>query len=234
MKRTTVAITATSLVLAALIVVAGSPANAGADKVDICHWSEEDGAYIQISVAGVAADRHLSQHAEDLAVGGAVSAQCEQAVTVFARAYSVSEAGEEVLIAQVEDTNGSGTPDPGDIVRTNSYPLDASATAFGDFSVTEHAIKRVDIASPGSLSVFSLDGSNFWFVLDTAGGERWTETDFATRGRTLLSDDAGGAYPPNIIVDPSSPSRPAHRLGLAGPRNGLDDGYLEIEFSLLS
>ncbi len=90
---------------------------------------------------------------------------------VFARAWSnlddvpgYQADGEDVLIAEVVDGNGSGTLDAGDTVTANMYPADLDASSFGQFGVTSHVVTSVARHDPAFVDVLTVTGRHSWFI----------------------------------------------------------------------
>ena len=66
-----------------------------------------------------------------------------QAPSFLVRAWSVDESGNEVLIAQLLDTNGDGTASVGDIVQAGQFPLSFTGDRYNDFPATGYQVTGV-------------------------------------------------------------------------------------------
>ena len=151
--------------------------------------------------------------------------------TTLARAWSVDQFGGEVLVAQLEDTDGSGGVSVGDTVTTNQYPRDYTGTDFGSFTITSHTVTSVVEATSASVMVVSTGGTHDWVIDASPALEFYREQNGNQSTRTLLRDSFELANDDLIRTRPNSPSQPPETLNvqLSSP---VDDLFIEVEITL--
>jgi len=127
---------------AALIgmVLVAAPADAKANKIDICH-AEGNGGYHLISISTNAEQAHRDNHGDGM-VGDAVPGMegftfdedCVPVRNALAQAFSTDSNGNVRLLGELLDTNDDGVPSLGDTARTYEVPTDISGTNYFDTS----------------------------------------------------------------------------------------------------
>lgn len=154
---------------------------------------------------------------------------------VYARAWSTTPKGEEVLIAQIVDTNGNGDLDEGDTVQTNQYPLDHDATDFGSFGVTSHEITDIDRADVDAGIVFVSAGPDDFAFESGAFVQQYYER-IAFSAISRIADGVhshGNRDEVTLNIGGVSPSEPEHTgdqfPSLDSPD---DDGFIDVEITL--
>lgn len=217
-----------------LLMLLVSPAAAAIDRVPLCHFDDEAGLIVLV-LPPVAVEHHLTRHDHDRLADQVDG--CSTALQVFARAFSITEDGGEVLIAALVDGNGDGAPGPGDRVVTDQYPRSFDADDFGQFRVTEHEVAEVLAATPGRVLVVATTDARFLFeaTVEGAPGERYLEED--DDGFADFRDDGGaGAHDDGWFVLTTAPSEPVEEGGMGRVGvccvPGTDDDFLEVEIAL--
>lgn len=186
--------------------------------------------------------------------GGRVTASTTfriAAPRAFARAWSNLDGiegyqadGDDVLIADVVDSNGSGTIDKGDTVRTYAYPLDLDASSFAASQRQTHVITDILDADATLLSVQSLvpgtediDQLEFQADLDV---DQYYEN--AAHGAAVLLADAPSTDLSNcgqVLVEPRTPGLPDVTTTVYSTRScadltPFDFPFVDVEINLSS
>lgn len=171
----------------------------------LCHWDDEAGGYVLLSLVPKAYEAHTARHDDDVApTGGA----CPSSTLVFARATSSSGDG-PVLIAEIQDHNDDGELSLGDLVVTHKYPGDVDGSTFHEFDVTSHTIDgTVHTATKDEIWVETSDGNDFRFE-KLASDEGYSESGTAFAG---LFDSSGDNPFSRIYVQLGSPSQPTEAV----------------------
>jgi hypothetical protein len=157
------------------------------------------------------------------------------AATALAIAYTnvdgidgYDEAGGDVLIARLEDTNDDGVVSVGDAVVTGQYPEDFAATTFGSFAVTRHVVDAVAGAS-------SVRVGDFKFVWsDIADAEVYSEFNFindplGTATEFTDSFSSVGPFGEGIFVNTTSPSVPDSNVNMSRAQQASDDEFIDVD-----
>ena len=115
------------------------------------------------------------------------------------------QAGTDDLIAALIDSNGDGTPDAGDTVVANEFPLTVDpVNAWGQFGVKSDAVTHVSIVA-GNVSAQSATGSYSWdFALDI---EVFDSVSILGRNSLVGSRTTATRASVTPIASPSSPTR---------------------------
>jgi hypothetical protein len=244
-----------------LIAVPASAALAKPERVPVCHLDEFGEATLRL-VPERAVDAHL-RHGDALPedrVPGMTDYTFDESCTpvldeltetVFAVAYTDVDpsdggynAAVDVLIAKLidgPDDAGDGFISVGDLVITNQYPLvhdlDGPFT-FGDFTVTEHIVTRVNYDLAVFISVSAQEANfleaNFLWVKQSER-EAYQENFPSSRpgGVTsvgdLLNDD--GLDDDVIIVEVPGPSNAQEAVDFGEVSHG-DDAFIDVEINL--
>lgn len=161
--------------------------------------------------------------------------------TVFAIAYSDMDPSSQgydpevdVLIAKLidgPDAAADGVVGPGDMVVTARYPKDFTLSDFGNFTVTEHTVTSISLASE-EYSCFVAAGDAF-FVFSSGDGDfdlyqEW----FSSLPMTKLHDKKTEAVTSDdeILLNSASPSLPTDDgIDLPGSAEPLDHPFVEVE-----
>lgn len=153
---------------------------------------------------------------------------------VLARAWAThAVTGEEVVIAELVDADGDGTPGAGDVVHAGHYPLDFDGTSFATFTVDEVEAIDGDWHNTSSIWVHFIapDGSTTqidW--LDQSRREFLTITpQYSDLGNAIFRDyreDMG--FPDSIGVADTNPFGPTQSSYQQQPFGG-DDPFLQVQ-----
>ncbi|MDX1472343.1 MAG: hypothetical protein R3213_12660, partial [Flavobacteriaceae bacterium] len=165
----------------------------GPDRIDICHYDEDTGGWMQQTVSEKSWEDH-SLHgdqwldrdgdgftaANECGIGSMDDCDDTDAnvnpdsgcdAKIFAIAYSnlngepgFQENSADVLISKLVDFNNDGVVSAGDKVITDRYPLDFNGTSFGSFTLKEHIIEPNRITA--NYVVVIIQGSSPREVLD--------------------------------------------------------------------
>ncbi len=209
-------------------------------KVDVCH-SEGNGTFHLITVAEPAYQAHVDHG--DSAPGGAVPGMdgysfdddCEpvaDSVMVLARAWSADASGDDHLIAQLEDTDGSGDVSVGDTVRLFEYPLDFDPTAFGTYGDTVHPVQIVNTSTSTVVSVNSDADVFIWVTPDLQNQEYFAAQGPGGAAFFLDVLDDSGATDEFAQAQAGSPGSPSQAIVLSRTTNRLiDDPHVNVEIN---
>jgi hypothetical protein len=241
-----------ALLAAALLLLAASApaALATADKVAVCHYDTDTGTWvlIQVSDNGSAVDKHLAHG--DAYPGDPVpnmpgyhfDGACvpvADSPLVFAVAWTnvdgipgYDPSDGDVLIAEIVDTDGSGTLSAGDSVVMGQYPTSFSAPYnFGNWGVTSHTITSIGLADPTDVSVSSslYDGYDFMNDPLTQQAELYGESTQYSIAQ--LQDSFTSALPDAITLYTGSPSAPQADF-FALRYNDSNDPFIDVAITL--
>jgi Ca2+-binding RTX toxin-like protein len=139
----------------------------------------------------------------------------------------------DVMIAEIVDTNGTGSVDPGDTINMGQYPTTPLAVTpaairqtFEDWRVKSHVIATVLSLDAYNVGVTTTGGgTHYWYKDGTGDDDEYLE--FNAFSSDLFDNELPGG---NDIVglDPRSPSQPTSEIYLTGHGTG-DDGVVEID-----
>jgi hypothetical protein len=200
-------IAALAAALIAMVLVA-APADAKANKIDICH-AEGNGGYHLISISANAEQAHRDNHGDGM-VGDAVPGMefltfgkdCDNAL---AQAFSTDSDGNVRLLGELLDTNGDGVPSVGDTARTYEMPTDIDGIDYFDTSswsdcvATDYIDADLDYGAYGSDNV-SLSGSGYncrfqWYQDDDYYHDNfYVQTPEGNASAKEYRDDVAGVY----------------------------------------
>jgi hypothetical protein len=200
-------------------------------KTAICHFDKTLNTYTLIQVKnGVAA--HLA-HGDVLPGTGGLDSTCAPTHQVLARAWTDLDANAEynadqdVLIAELQDTNDDTVVSAGDTVRLNRYPLDFTGTTFGTFGVTSFVASAVITNTSSLIVVQTTPTNNIRFTV--LGYEAFQESADQYPGVQFfdkVSDFSGD----EIVVDTAAHSAPDTAVSPAsGTAPTLDQSWLEVQ-----
>ena len=219
------------------------PAEANPDpKIEVCHFQIDNGLYKKLTI-GVGAWPDHEMHGDRNAanVDDCNAPPPHQFVVAYINIDGQSgfDANIDIMIASVEDTNGSTVVDVGDTVKMGYYPLSTSgcsdSTSIEAFSVRSHAITDVWWAVFDGVSVISSDddGVALFSFRSRDNEERFEEYypyDLG-RGHTVILDAIGGNWD-WLYIDPDSPSHPQSSINYS-TGGGLEDAcFIDIEINL--
>ncbi len=165
--------------------------------------------------------------------------------TVFAIAYVDADPadgdgfkdGVDVLIAKLVDANNDNVANAGDVIITDSYPLNSGATAFGSFGVTSHTLASVDVLNiPGAFVIVeALDaaGNRLAFIQAFFEGDVATEGYAENGGASFKVFDGVGPNPNDLravaFADPSQPDTEVPQI-LETPTP--EEAFVDVDFTL--
>ena len=141
----------------------------------------------------------------------------------------------DVMVSRLLDTNRDGRPGAGDTIEMGRYPLDWTASTFGEWREKSHAVTGIfrDVGD-NRVWVTTAAGIMHWFH-DPAAVEWYCElggqgayqsciTDGWTQGPPI-------AYWDGVDVKTTCPSRPISPVDVRGP-NYSEDGFIDVEIYL--
>ena len=223
--------------------------------IDICHWVNEDVGFKHIKINSRSQQAHIDNHGDKVYIEGA---NCNGAVTPWRFAIAFINVDGmpgyddtvDILIARLDDTNGSLGVDAGDTVVTSSYPLNydpcgGSLTQCMDvraFKINTQVITEVIDVNTVDTSTIQVGWKGMaysWFdsdFLDSySESDRPAAFDGVMGAAVVLADEirVGSAEGDKLIIGDRSPSRPSSGdIRIPGDSNGLDDNYLDVEINL--
>jgi uncharacterized repeat protein (TIGR01451 family) len=134
--------------------------------------------------------------------------------------------GEDVLIAELVDTDLSGSASAGDTVITNQYPTSLSAPfSFGNFTVTSHTLTSAS-ATSSLVSVSGPDGTFKWHSDNGFEGYEEYILDSSTNFAGFLDNARPGVD--EIGVDTTSPSQPDTAVPVDLNGFEADDPFVDV------
>ena len=146
----------------------------------------------------------------------------------------------DVLIAEIVDTNGTGSVDPGDTINMGQYPTTPLAVApaairqtMEDWPVRSHPVTSADLnADPDVMVVYGGAATRvfLWTRISAAQAyDYFQEIDSVSGGVSFFGDNKNAGDDLDV-VNPrlGSPSLPVEGFQLAGDSQG-DDGFVDVE-----
>ncbi len=188
-------------------------------KMEICHYDEDKGIFELIFVNGNAIRAHLDNHG-DIFPGGTdgtitLDGDCNEVVLhrTLARAYIDRDrsgsfnAAQDVVIAELIDTNDDNMASAGDTVVLNEYPLDfdpcpdpqGTCTETGKFNPVVPLIGTQATNSNSSLSVTIASQTQYVWTKGLTF-ELFSAND-GLGDRALIFDDTAAVLPNILDVD---------------------------------
>ena len=144
------------------------------------------------------------------------------------------------MIAEIVDTNGSGTVNAGDTINMGQYPTTPLAVApaairktMEDWPVRSHPVTSADLSADPDVTVVqgSAGTQQFAWARISAGQDKdaFQEIDAGTGGSSYFVDDnAAGNDLDLVYLGLGSPGGPVEGFQLAGDSQG-DDGFVDVE-----
>jgi hypothetical protein len=142
------------------------------------------------------------------------------------------EPATDILIAKLTDTNLDGIVSNGDTITTDQYPLTTSATTFGSFGTTSHAVTLVSPAPTATLISVNAGSGRFFQWSKPSNLESYHEQNIFN-GETLLNDSLS-SFCDQMLVQTDSPSAPHTAVGViidcagAGTNNDFVDVIIDL------
>lgn len=221
------------LALAVSAVAATAATADRGEKVRVCHHNPGEASPVVLELPSSAVPTHVGVHDGDGVIGVDVDEDCAPieapppgSAPALARASSTAADGEDVLVAQLEDTNADGVVSVGDVVVTGAVPLGFDGTAYSQFTVTRHVVDRVDLVTSTEVRVQVGSATFEWNTDHDGSGTELYEERGATG--TVLADGRGDALPFDLLfVSSTSPSAPGDDV-VQGVESPADDGFLGV------
>ena len=142
----------------------------------------------------------------------------------------------DVMIAEIVDTDGSGTVSVNDTINMGQYPtrLDATTPAPArirqttePWRVRSHTITAVNPGGIDEVSVAS--GANFFEFFRTGAGSYDEFNENGPGGNSSIYDRPGNGDPDGLVLVTGSPSQPLENLNVT--ENGTDDAhFIDVDF----
>lgn len=143
------------------------------------------------------------------------------------------DAGQDVLIAEFVDDDGSPGPNAGDHIVMGQYPTKFTPTApadFADFGVRRHLVTGVDAHNPGVLQATSSQGVYAWLRQTSIGQGRELEGygEVVNQAEVVrLTDGLGFRAFDVLTIGLDAPSQPTVVVE-AERANPGDDAFLNV------
>lgn len=142
------------------------------------------------------------------------------------------QAGTDDLIAALVDSNRDGTPDAGDTVVANEFPLTVDpVSAWGQFGVKSDAVTNVSIV-PGNVSAQSATGSYSWDVaLDI---EVFDSVSILGGFVSRIEDNGNPGFgnTDSVSIFPDSPLGPSPDTVSSSVHDTTDNEFIDIATDL--
>ena len=146
----------------------------------------------------------------------------------------------DVMIAEIVDTNGTGSVDPGDTINMGQYPTTPLAVApaairktMEDWPVRSHPVTSADLsADPDEMVVYGGAATRIflWSRISAAQTyDLFQEIDTGSGGVSYFADNKNVGDDLDVVYPrPGSPSTPVEEFLLLGDSKG-DDGFIDVE-----
>jgi hypothetical protein len=97
----------------------------------------------------------------------------------------------DVMISRLLDTSGDGYAGPGDTVEMGRYPLDRTASGFGDWGVKSHVVDGSSTSGPERVWLWSGHTEFFWDNHTDGRGEAYFERSGDNGTQSIFMDGFG-------------------------------------------
>lgn len=97
----------------------------------------------------------------------------------------------DVMISRLLDTSRDGYAGPGDTVEMGRYPLDRTASGFGDWGVKSHVVDGSSMSGPGRVWLWSGRTEFYWDSYTDGRGEGYFERSGDNSTQSIFKDGFG-------------------------------------------
>jgi hypothetical protein len=97
----------------------------------------------------------------------------------------------DVMISRLLDTSRDGRPSAGDTVEMGRYPLDRTASGFGDWGVKSHVVDGSSMSGPERVWLWSSRTEFYWDSYTDGRGETYFERSGDNSTESIFKDGFG-------------------------------------------
>jgi hypothetical protein len=140
----------------------------------------------------------------------------------------------DVMISRLLDTSRDGHAGPGDTVEMGRYPLDRTASGFGDWRVTSHVVDSSSLSGPERVVLWSSASRTefFWDNFTDGRGEGYFERSGDNSTQSIFMDGFGEyeglAYGDAVAASLTSVSQPTTPVNDRAVNFG-DQPFVEVD-----